>query len=1043
MDAMKDGNPIPVADLIAHTGWLRSLARGLVSDEALAEDLVQESLLRAVKRPPRRPGALGSWLRTVLSRLAISARREREGRERRERAAARRERSDSTPADVLERVEFQRQAVDLVLALDEPLRSAVLLRYFEDRSAEEIASLQRVYASTVRWRLRKAIERLRERLDRLHGSRAGWCAVLAPLLWADRVAEAAGPSAGPEVAGFSSAPLAARWVHLGVAIMKLKTVAISVVVSLLLLGLCFTLAWRRGVEPVAQPPAAPTASATVPVAAPPALPLEPAGPPAGQTPAPDLSPLPAPRGGAEIEGLVNDRGSGDPIPGAVVRVRGVRVRGDEVRAVAGEDGAYRLDGLPAGEHYLVAGAVGHAEEHARAHLEEGKSFLQDFRLEPAIELLVTVVDVDGKPIEGVRLTAAQPAGNYDYGEEYSKLTGGDGKALLSGIGRERKQQVNARKEGYQEVWTRDYEIDPESDRAELSIVMNGRPRGDAVVVGLVTGPKGEPLAGIHVQWIHSHGEQRGRAVVETSRDGSYRLDFPRSGDWCAVSAFGEGFAPSIREGVRPGNDEEPARVDFSLLAGHWLEGVVVDEADRSVAGAVVVALPTIWNLRNAPLHPGNASRARTDDRGRFYLQDLAAPTTALRIRGPEGTDWANNYNPKVEVDRRVTLRLLRWGVVLGRVLDRETGKPVQVFGIKLKKGVGYYDYARSDPGEFFNSPEGFFVLKQLDQGPIEFLLEAEGYIAKWVRDFSVEPEERGGIREVRITRGRFLEGLVLDAASGAPLSDARVVFGAWGEGDLAWDEEAFRKMADRQEVRTGSDGLFRVREGDPGTLLVHRGGYARVAVPALMREGLLDASGRLRVALEPGASLRGVMYEDGKPSKRGFLVLYRRGPEAGAAGREWFGNIDRDDGGRFRVEDLPGGEYCLEHWRETPAKQTAGLSIQRALRIEAGKESVLDFGADLGSFAFLGRVVRPDGNPCDGVRLVLRPEFEWGYSEFSASVSAEHEGRFHFLGLRPGKYRAAISDRAGRTKVLPPVEIEADLEQDITAPSFSAQEMAR
>ena len=73
MDAMKDGGDIPVAELCAHTGWLRALARGLVNDEALAEDLVQESLLRAVEQPPRRPGALGAWLRTVLRRLASRA----------------------------------------------------------------------------------------------------------------------------------------------------------------------------------------------------------------------------------------------------------------------------------------------------------------------------------------------------------------------------------------------------------------------------------------------------------------------------------------------------------------------------------------------------------------------------------------------------------------------------------------------------------------------------------------------------------------------------------------------------------------------------------------------------------------------------------------------------------------------------------------------------------------------------------------------------------------------------------------------------------
>ena len=38
--------------LLEHVGWLRGLARRLVRDDDLAEDLVQETLLTAVERPP-------------------------------------------------------------------------------------------------------------------------------------------------------------------------------------------------------------------------------------------------------------------------------------------------------------------------------------------------------------------------------------------------------------------------------------------------------------------------------------------------------------------------------------------------------------------------------------------------------------------------------------------------------------------------------------------------------------------------------------------------------------------------------------------------------------------------------------------------------------------------------------------------------------------------------------------------------------------------------------------------------------------------------
>jgi RNA polymerase sigma-70 factor (ECF subfamily) len=1032
MDAMSEGKGIPVEELLAQTGWMRALARSLVGDDDLAEDLVQESLARALERPPREPGALSAWLRTVLSRRAWQVKKEGRARERRERRSARPEGLDATPADVLERVELHSQVVDLVRALEEPYRSAILLRYFEGWSTKEIARRQGIEATTVSWRLRKALQQLRGRLDRLHGGRAAWGAAFTSLFLGSR---SAGAAVGAGTTALLGAP--ARWALLGAAIMKLKTIAIAAVLSLLLLaGLGFFLprAWRGGEAPP-SPPDVSTAAA-IPA---PAVPEPPAASAGSAEPRPGAEPevaaVLAPEGPA-ISGLVTDRDSGEPLPGAVVRVRD-----GSARAAAGEEGVYRLAGLesaPGKEHYLIAARDGYAEEHARARLEEAGDFLQDFQLEPAVKVQVTVVDAEGKPLEDVEVTAAQPNGSYTHGEPYSRRTDREGKALLTGIGRRRKQQVNARKEGFQEVWSRAYEIEPDSDLAELAIVMQARLTGEAVVAGRVTDREGAPLAGAGVQWIHSHGEHRGRVTAQTGRDGSYRLVFPREQDWCAISASAAGFAASIREGVRPGNAAEPARVDFTLLPGHWLEGVVVDEEDRPVEGATIRALPTIYLLRNTPLHPGNAREARTDARGRFRLWDLSGPRAALRIEGPSrpeapGVDWANNYHPEVEVDRKVTLRLLRWGVLRGRVADRDTGEPVSIFKIQLKKGAGYYDYHRADPGEVFNSPQGVFSLEKLDQGKIEFLVEAEGYIPKWIRELAAEPAERAPAHDVRITRGRFLEGIVIDGASGAPLAEARVVFGAWEGSDLSWDEGSRQRIVDRQDLRTGPDGLFRVREGEPGTLFVERQGYARVALGPAELKQIIAATGRLSVALDAGSALGGILLVDGKPSREGFLVLHRRRPAGGESSREWLGNLDRDPAGKFRIEDLPAGEYYLEHWRETPGKKTPGLSIQRRVRLRAGEEETVEFGADLGPFSFQGRLLGRDGKPLDRTRLALRPDFEWTYSELAAGISAEHDGRFHFLGLRPGRYSLEVADREGRKVALPPLEIEADLERDLTA----------
>ncbi len=66
---------------------------------------------------------------------------------------------------LLERARLERRLAELVLELDEPFRTTVLLRYREGLSAEAIAKHQGIPAATVRSRLKTALDRLRDELD--------------------------------------------------------------------------------------------------------------------------------------------------------------------------------------------------------------------------------------------------------------------------------------------------------------------------------------------------------------------------------------------------------------------------------------------------------------------------------------------------------------------------------------------------------------------------------------------------------------------------------------------------------------------------------------------------------------------------------------------------------------------------------------------------------------------------------------------------------------------------------------------------------------
>jgi len=170
------------AELLAQVGWVRALARELVpADPFLAEDVVQDTVLAALRRPPDGERSLGGWLATVVRNLARQNRRGDARRRARETDVAR---ADAVPStlDLVEKLSAHRAVVEAVSALEEPYRTAVLLRYFEELSPPEIARAQGIPLATVKTRLARALDRLRERLDRGHGGDGrSWFLALVPL----------------------------------------------------------------------------------------------------------------------------------------------------------------------------------------------------------------------------------------------------------------------------------------------------------------------------------------------------------------------------------------------------------------------------------------------------------------------------------------------------------------------------------------------------------------------------------------------------------------------------------------------------------------------------------------------------------------------------------------------------------------------------------------------------------------------------------------------------------------------------------------------
>lgn len=179
--AMEGDAARPIDELLIHRRFVRSLAHALVHDAAAAEDVEQETWLRAMRSPPAVDAGIRAWLKRVVRSAASDANRRDVRREARESSSASPEAQPSA-AEIAARLETERRLVEAVGALDEKYRRVVFLRFFEELPPRAVAKKLECPVATVRTQVARALEQLRRKLDEAHGgSRKDWLAAMAPL----------------------------------------------------------------------------------------------------------------------------------------------------------------------------------------------------------------------------------------------------------------------------------------------------------------------------------------------------------------------------------------------------------------------------------------------------------------------------------------------------------------------------------------------------------------------------------------------------------------------------------------------------------------------------------------------------------------------------------------------------------------------------------------------------------------------------------------------------------------------------------------------
>jgi RNA polymerase sigma factor (sigma-70 family) len=974
-----------IEDLLAHADWLQRLSVHVVRGEGAA-DLVQDTWIAALRSPPDPTRPARPWLAEVLRNFARRQARDQEARDRRESATTMDAVAVPSPEELLERAEAHRILAELVVALPEPYRTTVLLRYYEGLASTAIASAAGVPEGTVRWRLKDGLRRLRLGLDERYRSRKRWAGALLPL-------------------ATGSPPHALQQGTLMMA-SKSKLAVASLVCALGVLSASGWLVWRAAREPQ-NGDSHERASVT----------------------------SRAGRSRQVIEAWQHASGSRDmvgAISGVVLDADAKLVAGARIalilesqyqdmedrvalrpamEAASSREGTFRFHAVPPGIYLVTASARGWSPSE-RSNVVVGAD-----EATPGIELRLgragirfagRVLDAGGGTIAGatLRALALGPGGRPESARTFLGETEADGSfdmLLLRG-----SYRVVADADGYVlEIFrlmldvprTHDFRLAP-----------------GAHVSGRVVDPTGAsvPRADVTLEPEAMIMQPSRLAAVRTVRagdDGGFAFAGIAPGTYGVSARAGSSIGRAARRIVvtaaNPATD-----IVIEVSRGARISGTVADHAGRPISGARVRA--------------GTSPAALAKRDGSFEIEGLN-PGRQIVSAEASGHGAAQ---VAVSIDGRGNVQGVRFvlgpeAVVEGRVLDR-SGQPLAGASITalvvtpdaLVDAVTSSGVARSDAA-------GHFEIAALGAG--ELRLEAEQPIHGRAigGPFTLRAGERRKV-ELRMGQGGLVRGTV--SWHDGPVASSVVVRGTQRGGATS---STVTDAAGRYEVGPFSPGEVNVQARPETDPLEHGANESDERVALAVGE---DKEGVDLELNRRDGEISGVVLDPGGVPVPGAVVGIAR-PYKGVSYRpynKYAGEADGSDytvvtdgAGAFTVKFLPRGTFDV--WATHPEFVEAD-----AYAVAAGNHAVrmqLTRGASFGGIA-----LSDSRKPVTGFRVTAilsqknaQPaplRAARGYVQGTLEVE-DLNGGFELTGLHPALYDILVTTPDGRGGRLSDIDLAA------------------
>jgi RNA polymerase sigma-70 factor (ECF subfamily) len=526
--------PADITTLLAEAPWLERLARSLTGDPVEADDLVQDTYAAALRSPPETDRPIRPWLRRVAINLVRMRHRVRTRRAATESVVEAQTDPVRDAEQLLERARLERRLAELVLELDEPFRTTVLLRYREGLRAEQIARQHGIPASTVRTRLKTGLDRLRRELadderKQLHALFA------APLAVGAR-------------------PVAQRTI--GRIVMAKLTSKVAIIIALtLLLVVGAWLMWPRLSPTSRNTHDGATASVahetTRALIARPAMFAQ------------------AGIGARRLHGRVTSDSA--PFRGAVVQLVHAETEVVLAEARSSGDGTFDFGERPADRYIVTASAPARTAVPVRVDLRMPSAGDVELRLAGCSHVRGAVVDGSGAPIDHARIAHVEAPGVFAETDATGRYD------LCTHYG---SAMIRYSASGYHSV---EIGLDVAANTKHDVVLVP-----EAIVEGKVIDESGTPVAGAWVVIDPNQlrvGQRDAPAVGFSNTDGTFRITAVSPGR-NLVAAFAPGLRSLHKQELVTGAGQVASGVTVRVVRTATISGVVL-AGDKPVVGAGV------------------------------------------------------------------------------------------------------------------------------------------------------------------------------------------------------------------------------------------------------------------------------------------------------------------------------------------------------------------------------------------------------------------------------------------------------------------------